>query len=914
MQCPSCQHENVSDFPFCEECLTLLPARPGNKLAFELDIAAVEEPEIAAGWPPFQWNPSKLTNRLIGRDKVLDELVTAWSATTSTWTSRLQLLVSEFGMGKGQITRALAERVRQLEPDARIVRVKCPERGGPYRMWDVILRALFEIPETAANAEAGDMLRAGVNRYLYDESANAADAVADLLGYRLGSEMALSEGDGEAVVSRGVGALSRLLTAVANEPLLIIVSHANRGSSSSLALMGALEASLKDRPAMLLLTGTPELTRILPGWTRFPVTRVEPLGKKASGKIVKLFLSGLDEPPQELIERIVERAKGNPWAIKSLLHYLGEAGAIRVESGKYIIDETVCWDLEWPEDLEGVVLARLGTLSARDRTVLGLAAVVGPVFWTGTIVAMERRDVLAKAEAGETVRDNLSWSISRSLERLAALRFIGREETRLVGEDAWGFRSPLHHQVAATIVPEAARERLHAVIEQWLRVHSDHNDREYLVELARHAELSGDRARATRYNLRAATQALNEHIPSEAQTYFEQAQVLVNEEDRPTRLHISMGHGNACLALGEHEGALVSFQMALHMAWQLRERGKGAAALLRIGEAESAAGRYERAQKHFEASTRLYEEKSDRAGVAQACIQMGRLYWLKGRHIEALQSYRKAEKTLEELGDKRGLGDVADAVATLHYDRGQLDEAERSYRRAIRLKNACDDPRGVSAGMCNLGATWMKKGEPQKALDAWLEGLEIASLIGNSSLQAMLGGNIGEAYLMRGNLVEAADYFDRALQWAEIGGSPRALANIRLNRAAILMKSEKWTEAVAELETVKQLCDEIDIPRLHGQLARMTAELFFAKYNSSGAQRSAKHARRATEKFGEAVTFFEEAACNLEAADTHERLAALLDELDRKDEASAERDKATALRHLASASEAGQGEDAAGAR
>ena len=77
------------------------------------------------------------------------------------------------------------------------------------------------------------MLRAGVNQYLYDESANAADAVADLLGYRLGSEVALSEGDGEAVVSRGVGALSRLLTAVANELLFIIVSHANRGSAQA---------------------------------------------------------------------------------------------------------------------------------------------------------------------------------------------------------------------------------------------------------------------------------------------------------------------------------------------------------------------------------------------------------------------------------------------------------------------------------------------------------------------------------------------------------------------------------------------------------------------------------------------------------------------------------------------------------
>ena len=58
------------------------------------------------------------------------------------------------------------------------------------------------------------------------------------------------------------------------------------------------------------------------------------------------------------------------------------------------------------------------------------------------------------------------------------------------------------------------------------------------------------------------------------------------------------------------------------------------------------------------------------------------------------------------------------------------------------------------------------------------------------------------------------------------------------------------------------------------------------------------------------MTFFVEAACNLEAADTHERLAALLDELDRKDEASAERVKATALRRIASAEAATQGEDA----
>ncbi|MEE2757355.1 MAG: tetratricopeptide repeat protein [Myxococcota bacterium] len=897
MKCPSCQHENVSDFPFCEECLTLLPARPGNELAFELDIATTQEPEVVAGWPPFPWNPSRLPNRLVGREKVLHELLNGWTTTVSTWTSRLHLLVSEFGMGKSQITRRLAADAKKREPDAKIIRVRCPERGGPYRLWDVILREMFEIPDTATGIEFADLLRAGVGQYLQEEATEVARAIADLLGYQFEGQKVSGEGDGEAVVSRGVGALSRLLTAVASEPFLLIVAQANRGSSSSLALMGALEASLKDRPAMMLLTGTPELTQILPGWERFPVTVVDALPKKSSQEIVKMFLTGLQDVPDELVERIVERGRGNPWAIKSMLHYLGEAGAIRVQAGQYIVDESVCWDLEWPEDLEGVILARLGTLSPRDRTILGLAAVVGPVFWTGTIVAIERRDILPMEEPGDTVRDNLSWSISRSLERLAALRFIQREETRLTAEDAWMFRSSLHHKVAATIVPEAARQRLHAVVEQWLRVHSDHTDREYLVELARHAEYSGDKTRAVRYNIKAASEALNEHIPSEAQLYYEQADALVHEDDRPTRLHIAIGLGQARLALGDHDGALVSFQTALHMAWQLRERQQGADALVRIGEAEAGAGRYHRAERHFESAMRLYEEKNVKDGLAKTCVQMGRVYWLKGRHVEALQSYRKAERTYEQLGNQHGLGVTADAIASLHYDRGDLEEAERFYRRAIKLRNACDDPRGVAAGLCNLGATWLNQGHTDKAIDAWNEGLELAALIGDSGLQAMLGGNLGEAYLSQDKLVDAADYFDRALQWADLGANPRALASIRLNRAAILMRSEKWSEAVAELELADELCQELDIPRLHGQLQRMTAELFVAKYGASGEQARQKHANRAVEKYQESISQFVEAGCNLEAAATHERLADFYDKLDQKSEAVNARGAAATLRN-----------------
>ena len=86
--------------------------------------------------------------------------------------------------------------------------------------------------------------------------------------------------DGQAIVSRGAGALSRLLGAVAQEPFLLVISAANRGSSASLALVGALEASLKDRPAMMVLTGSPELTTFCPVGIVFPVTRLAALNQR----------------------------------------------------------------------------------------------------------------------------------------------------------------------------------------------------------------------------------------------------------------------------------------------------------------------------------------------------------------------------------------------------------------------------------------------------------------------------------------------------------------------------------------------------------------------------------------------------------------------------------------------------------
>ena len=895
-KCPNCGYNNVSDFPFCESCLELLPTRPGNELAFELDVSASQNEDHAHGWPPFPWNPPDLEDRLIGRDKATGKLVEGWNEVVRKWTGRLHLLVSEFGMGKNQVVVHFAREAIRREPQAQVVRITCPEHGGPYRMWDVVLRALFDVPAEADPEEAGRLLLQAAEKRLPEEAREIVGLIADLVGYRIPGHLSASPStDPEALVSRSAGALSRLLEAVARDPLLIIVTQADRGTSASLALAGSLEASLKGHPVMIVLTGTPELTQIQPGWHRFPATKLSPLSKRAAAEMIQLFLTGLDDIPVELTQRITERAKGSPWAIKSLLRYLVEGGAILVEQGKYVLDASVCWDLEWPQDLEGVVLARLNLLTVRDRAVLGNAAVVGETFWTGPLVALERFGVEPPDQVGTIQRDKLTWETSRSLDRLVALRFIQPRASSLSNEPAWAFRSALQWKVASTIVPSAARSRYHRIVEQWLRMHARADADPHLEDLARHAQLGGDFVRAADYNRNAARRALKAHEPRKSLEFLVLARAIISDDDRANCLELDVDLGDVQSRLGEVEDALASYHRALHAAWQLRHQNLGADVLMRIGRVETGMGRYADASRHSEAALRLYVAMGNRAGVAGVCLMLGKMLWLEGSHVEAMQSYRKADRLYVELEDRRGLAELADALAALQADRGELDLAERYFRRALELRRRLKDRRGVASSLNNLGVTLLGRGRPKEAIVVWREGLETASKMGYRSLQAALASNIGEALIKMELFDEAETALEEAIEWAREGRDPRVLTDLHLNRAVLRIRRGAWADAETEVEAARAYAKPLALPMLAGRIERVIGELHLARYRATDGGEAAL-LKRALKHLRYSIARYVEANTDLDQAESRECFAEALELAKRDDEAAKERAAAAQLR------------------
>ena len=870
-------------------------------MLFDGDVAgAAHGDDMAARgkWPPFPWNPANLDNPLIGRDEALSELIAAFEDVLSDWVVRVQLLVSEYGLGKERLTAAFVRMALEREPNSLVVRVRCPNSGGRYRLLDTILREAFNIPKAAEPEEAGALLTKAVETFCPKDAEETARLIGYLVGYEVGGHAALSSGaDEEAMVARAIGALGRFLEAVAHErPLLVVVGHANRATARDFALASALEATVAGRPIMMVFAGSPELTDHLPGWDRFPVIRLRNLNDAECERMLKLFLTGLDAPlPRSLFERILVTAGGNPYALKSMVRYLVESGGIEHKLRRYRVNTRVLSKIEIPDNLEGVLLARVGKLPSGDRQILAQAAVVGRDFWLGALVAIARQ---GKPVPEDLDRVEEPHAVRLVLRRFVEQRFIEARESDIPGEEAFSFRSETHWRVAVGIVPATMAQRYHRVIGSWLLLQTEGEEGRFLNEMARHAEGAGHPGDAAVFYLRAARFALREHQSGVALRQLEAAYRNVQSGQSATRMAVLLALGDVHVYAGATDDAMAYFREALALAWHMRDRKNGARALAKLADVEQTAGDFAAAKQHVENGLRLFEACEDQPGIAQTAMQLGRLHWVLGDFEQAIRCYRLSEHVYHKLRNDRGIGEVLHAMGAVHFDQGDIATAEAYYNQAMEKRMAANDRRGLARTLNNIGIIWLER-DLKRAVDMWTKALDVAKETGDLGLEATVADNLGEACVLLGRFDDAEAHLARAVHVAERTGRKRtlvdALRNLGLLRAAL----SQWDGAEQALIDAKRHADKLGVARLSALVERAMGDLSVAQMEATGIVSDTAGARplsRAEMSYRRAADGFEKAGYDLEAATSHERLADMLELEGRHDEAGERRRRATGLR------------------
>src|ERR687892_376223 len=220
-------------------------------------------------------------------------------------------------------------------------------------------------------------------------------------------------------------------------PLLFVFEDVHWADDGLLDFVDHLVDWTAGVPLLVICTARPELLDRRPGWG----------GGKRNALAVSLTPLS-DEEITELLrslgsdvrETLLARAGGNPLYAEEFVRML-TAG---VADG----------EMPLPGSIQGIIAARLDTLSPDEKALLQDAAVVGKVFWAGALAAVG-------GLAGDVVEERL-----RTLDRK---EFVRRERRSSVsGETACVFRHVLVRDVAYGQIPRPQRAEKHRLTAEWI--------------------------------------------------------------------------------------------------------------------------------------------------------------------------------------------------------------------------------------------------------------------------------------------------------------------------------------------------------------------------------------------------------------------------------------------------------------
>jgi class 3 adenylate cyclase/tetratricopeptide (TPR) repeat protein len=338
-----------------------------------------------------------------------------------------------------------------------------------------------------------------------------------------------------------------VIAALARErPLLYVLEDLHFADAASVDLLWFLASRASRVPLLFLLAqrmgpGTPEPR---PSRTNFTQLVLQPLSDEEAARIVEATFEWI---PNELRDRIVARAGGNPFFIEESLRSLVESGALRKdESGEWRMQGRVSM-LEVPATLHAVVAARIDRLQPTARECIQLASVIGQRFG----------DRVLREAGGNHIADAVDQLIAADLVLEAA-----PGERR---EGRYRFKHAVVQEVAYNTLLVRRRAEMHRRVAQaYEKVIGESELREFYPALAHHYLLGDVPQKAVEYSWKAALRATAIHAYVEALRFAEQSLEL-HEKLRQIDQAVEALYLIARVRRyrGENDGALAAYERAL---------------------------------------------------------------------------------------------------------------------------------------------------------------------------------------------------------------------------------------------------------------------------------------------------------------------------------------------------------------
>lgn len=795
--------------------------------------------------------------RLIGRTQELAQMV-HWLQEAAGGQGRIVRLEGASGIGKSHLAAAVMEEALQQGFTVATGACEISSQQSAYYPWQQLLRTWLGMTDEGAPAQEPVTLARQLAqlRLVIAETTPEKQLLLPLLGRLLNlpvpenpTTTAYDPQLRQAALFALIGDLIRVRAQAT--PLLLVMEDGQWMDEASQELILAVSRGLADARVLLLLVHRPlppeEVAdeSWLAALADLPGCRHLLLGELPAPAVAEMaqarLLGRLSPVALALLQA---RAQGNPFCLEELitalcelgklfydaaeqrwllshaiLHTLRAANCITKEptSGEWVLlpdAPLASVDLEIPDSIHQLVLARIDRLPEACKLTLKVASVIGRAFPV---------DLLARAHPDQPPPATLQ-------QHLSVL-----EENNLVypnptpTQPIYWFRHHMTQEVVYHALVEQQQHLVHgAVGYAWESI-----DAQAVEQLAYHFHRSGVRDKSLHYLELAARKAQRSYANRTALNYYNQALALEErwewQQGRIEVLHIlgQRAEERAALERLSQETAAPAFPVAYRWGEYyaaISAYGEAAAAfhraladarahgsflgevrcLTQLGFSSWRRGNYAQAQTHYhQALSRLQGHVAPDDEVHHVLTQtlngLGTLYRQQGQmqqaeavYTQALALSRSSRNRLEEARTLDNLGAVA-------FHQRQYARSLSYHEAALQLRRMIGDRTGEGASLCNLALTYQEQGDYGRALQCLSSAQVIHQVTGNRWEEVNVFINLGILYTELGDWQQARTHLEKGLAVAQTIGDNEGRAYLLSNLGLVALYQGQWAEAETHL-------------------------------------------------------------------------------------------------------------------
>ncbi|WP_253895934.1 serine/threonine-protein kinase, partial [Corallococcus exercitus] len=638
----------------------------------------------------------------VGRDAVLEALVSDAERSLSSSVPGLGVLTGEVGHGKSRLLKALASRL-EAEGRARVVRLRAPP------------------PDASVSSSLLDALRAVVGRPSADPRA-LADA---------------------------------LLAQAREAPLVLLLDDAHLADPLSLDVLERATLEGPRAPLWMGLAGRPSLLGLRPHLgersalaSRHPLP---PLPPEASRAVLVHLLRPAEHIPEPVLARLEQLAQGVPLSLVELARALRAAGALRsAPGGGWYVAPDALLDVSVTPLFERLAPRVLAGLPEVHRVLARLCAVLG------TEVDVARVDAaLRHLTTGPELSRAASLDAGAGLQRLTRAGLL-----RPSGPGRFAFRHPLLREALEALLPPAPRRALHAAALK-ASVGEDVAERR---RRAHHAAVCGAHQEAARDYLALAEEARAGHLPVEAEQHYTRALALLPESDDARRAQALAGRGKVRHRLQRFRESLADLSAARALARAGGDAALEVDLLLEEATArdwmEDSDGSAACTREALDAIEPLDAPRlSLRCGLAR-----GRLHVRQGEWAAAARVLTSTAEGAESARDHETLVVSLALLGSALTFLDRAPEAAARFDEALERCEAAGDGLHKAAVLSNRVLLWLRQGDVPRMEADLRRAMALGRELAHAQMERWSTFNLAEVLYMQGRLDEALPFAQRAYE------------------------------------------------------------------------------------------------------------------------------------------------------